>query len=57
MIRLLAKTHAGLTLVALFTQTLYCESLNAESNERPNFVLILADDLGYRELGSFGHKN
>ena len=24
--------------------------------ERPNVVFILADDLGYRELGSFGQK-
>ncbi|MCA9073079.1 MAG: arylsulfatase, partial [Planctomycetaceae bacterium] len=26
----------------------------AESNKKPNIVFIVADDLGYRELGSFG---
>ncbi len=28
----------------------------AFANDRPNVVFILADDLGYRELGSFGQK-
>lgn len=28
----------------------------AESAQRPNILFILADDLGYRELGSFGQK-
>lgn len=30
------------------------QNVSAESNERPNIVFILADDLGYRELGCFG---
>ncbi len=29
---------------------------SAEAAERPNVVFILADDLGYRELGCFGQK-
>ena len=28
----------------------------ADSEQRPNIVFILADDLGYRELGSFGQE-
>jgi arylsulfatase A-like enzyme len=34
----------------LFTGT----GMAAEPNKRPNFLLIVADDLGYSDLGSFG---
>ena len=30
--------------------------VSAEQDRKPNVVLIVADDLGYRELGSFGQK-
>ncbi len=30
--------------------------LNAQTTDRPNIVFILADDLGYAELGSFGQS-
>lgn len=38
-----------LSVVSLFGQT-------QASDDKPNVVLIVADDLGYRELGSFGQK-
>ena len=31
-------------------------SIELQKNESPNFVFILADDLGYGELGVFGQK-
>lgn len=53
--------HATTTLalwavVALACQLLDTRPVNAEGASRPNIVFILADDLGYRELGCFGQE-
>ena len=47
-------THAIAIFVVFCAQGIDHASLSAKSNDRPNIVFILADDLGYRELGSFG---
>lgn len=41
-------------IVAVFGLLAWAQALSADS--RPNVVFILADDLGYRELGSFGQQ-
>ena len=43
--------------IAVFcTQALFAPQLKAESPDRPNMVFILADDLGYGDLGCFGQS-
>ena len=41
-------------LTALLTATICLATANVLAAERPNILLILADDLGYSDLGAFG---
>ncbi len=50
-------THAVFAIVVLFAQLLYKPLLKAESSDRPNIVLILADDQGWGDLSLHGNPN
>lgn len=38
----------------LFTLLIQCLSVFGQSNDRPNFVVVFCDDLGYGDIGAFG---
>ncbi|MEP3927495.1 sulfatase-like hydrolase/transferase, partial [Rhodopirellula bahusiensis] len=54
--RLLHKiaTLAITTVAATFAQSVYATLLKSESTDRPNIVLVLADDLGWSDTTLFG---
>ena len=48
-------TLAEIAFVAFVSQTFYMQQLDAQSSERPNIVLIMADDMGYGDLACHGN--
>lgn len=49
----LQRSLAGLVLGLI---TVFCGAAGAGAQNRPNLVLVLADDLGYYSLGAFGQE-
>ena len=47
-------TLAAIVVAALVSQVIYMQPVNAESSNRPNIVFIMADDMGYSDLGCYG---
>ena len=44
-----------LFILLLTTFFLTCKASDKTTNSQPNFIVIFADDLGYGDLGVFGH--
>src|SRR5262245_57636007 len=51
------KGAASLFAVILLVLGPHTPSLNAQRSVPPNIIIILADDMGYGDLGSFGSPN
>jgi arylsulfatase A-like enzyme len=49
-------TLANLAFAAFIAQQIDTQPVSAELSGRPNFVIIMADDMGYGDIGCFGNE-
>jgi N-acetylgalactosamine-6-sulfatase len=47
--------HLAVVLMFLASLSLLLPSLAAAKDERPNFIVILAEDMGFGDLGCYNH--
>jgi arylsulfatase A-like enzyme len=52
--QIMSPNLAAVVLAMLVSQAIFLQAANAEANDRPNIILIMADDMGFSDIGCYG---